>query len=1019
MTGARIPFALVGVLLLVSSATFAGSLQPVATAEPSVDDALDRQEAQTQSALRSALTEAAVEAARNPVTTPASTEFGRVLNDSNTFHDALRLRIYLAARDRLARLDGDHDGVSVTASLPATPTPDRLRTAKRRVSLSRTGPNRTQLRATVENVTLTARRDGDVVGKRSLSPTLTVPVPTLAVHDRVETFEDRLDAGPGKPGLGRRLTGKLYPLVWVRGYAQFAGTPIENVLANRHIALFTNGAVLSMQRAHFGHSDPTGRNALQTGLARTALKDVLGGIDHPATKILSEAQSRSGTDKVPAEMLNGSFTGAGGMPEETVTIGINETADRQYLRTDSNIGPLTRRVYTVDVQRRVRVEELGTTIDWPTRPGDNWTLADNETTTTTIVHNRSATPPEPDGPWHTLRTRSRLVVETDRITRTWQTPNGTRETTECRETRHAVDVLLVGRHDGGDTPDKPVDPVHESGGAIDGQNLAEVRESAISERPALSARRSESNPSSEFKDDERPSHLSRKYKERPLPEVDADSVAKRALTDGERTTNTTFVANRPGGLGRWIARDLSRLNRKVRNVSITVEKSALAMQRVNPAEELSQRLTTKRASLLGAPYQYDGIADRARIAVRKSYLDRVVAALDRQAAAYERQQSETDDRLSDEGGSSLSAIRTAFQNQKPSIGAADDGLQMRVQTAPSYLTLGPVGHDTVPAIPNGTTEHPLVAKNLNLFTVPSGDLADFFSRLLPGGKERTSLRNAAQILRAGEQAGEPKLQKDKLRSKVKAATNYLKLIAVEEFSKRELGDWDSRRAVVDDALSRWDTPATRALAMSNSSGAAEIHHLATERWDLSTRRSQRLKFSLRLAIASALNHSDARPPWKPVNEQTDRLQTATRDALSGTLKTGIANGTKEGIEAATGKSLSTLPAGMPVAPPLAPWVMTVNYWEVQVRGEYARFTVSVPYGTPDTAGARLLYVRDENAVSLDVDGDGSGERLGHTNRVDFRTHTSVAIAVPPKPRGVGDKDGNADERSAGWPRPGP
>jgi hypothetical protein len=101
-----------------------------------------------------------------------------------------------------------------------------------------------------------------------------------------------------------------------------------------------------------------------------------------------------------------------------------------------------------------------------------------------------------------------------------------------------------------------------------------------------------------------------------------------------------------------------------------------------------------------------------------------------------------------------------------------------------------------------------------------------------------------------------------------------------------------------------------------------------------------------------------------------------------------------------------------------PWVTTVNYWSVQVRGEYTRFVVSVPRGTPDTPGGRFRYVRESGSVGLDIDEDGQPERLGRTASVSFRTHTSVAIAVPPGMRGVGDVDGVMNEQSPGWPRPG-
>jgi len=53
-----------------------------------------------------------------------------------------------------------------------------------------------------------------------------------------------------------------------------------------------------------------------------------------------------------------------------------------------------------------------------------------------------------------------------------------------------------------------------------------------------------------------------------------------------------------------------------------------------------------------------------------------------------------------------------------------------------------------------------------------------------------------------------------------------------------------------------------------------------------------------------------------------------------------------------------------------------------------------------------------------VDGDGKREHLGRDERVAFETETVITVAVPAYGSGVGDVDGNADERSGTWPQPG-
>jgi len=87
-----------------------------------------------------------------------------------------------------------------------------------------------------------------------------VAVPTLAAHERTERFEERLNRGPVEgPGLGRQITASLYAMTWARGYGQYAGAPVENVLANRHVELSTNAGIVRTQRDVFGTSDPNAR----------------------------------------------------------------------------------------------------------------------------------------------------------------------------------------------------------------------------------------------------------------------------------------------------------------------------------------------------------------------------------------------------------------------------------------------------------------------------------------------------------------------------------------------------------------------------------------------------------------------------------------------------------------------------------------------------------------------------------------------------------------------------------------
>ncbi|MBX0293468.1 hypothetical protein EGH23_01070 [Halomicroarcula sp. F27] len=154
----------------------------------------------------------------------------------------------------------------------------------------------------------------------------------------------------------------------------------------------------------------------------------------------------------------------------------------------------------------------------------------------------------------------------------------------------------------------------------------------------------------------------------------------------------------------------------------------------------------------------------------------------------------------------------------------------------------------------------------------------------------------------------------------------------------------------------------------------------------------------------------------------NRTASATRTVAREALHVTVANATEHRAKQLAKKRFGeeVLPAGLPIAPWLGPvsWYATTNLWWVSVEGEYARFAVAANHGTPTTPGATTTYVRDGATVRLDVDDDDEREVLGRNERLRFRAETGVVVVVGPKPRGVGDKDGQAVETSAGWPNAG-
>jgi hypothetical protein len=983
----RVPFALVGVLLLVGSATFAGSLQVPAATQPAVDDALDETAAETQSALRSAVTDAAQAAARNPVVTPADTRFGRVLNDSNTFRESLRVRVYLTVRDRLRRLTDTTDGVRVSVRLPATSTPGALRTAKRRVSVAR-APEDAGVRATVENVTLVAERNGREVGRRTISPTVTVPVPTLFVHDRVTGFEQRLNAGPAASGLGGKLTARLYALAWTRGYAQWGGAPIGNVVANRHLAVLTNGAIREMQREHFGHSDPRTESMLGVALAHTGFTDIVGGTDNPVTAALADGMTNANFDQAPTMALEEAQSRqTGATAAETTTIGVNRTADVVFLQLLPELDRLARQTYTADVERRTTVSrEWVRVLNGSRPPRLNWSLAATNRTTETTVERRDPPEATADGRWHPLAAHSQFVEATTTVVRTWNTPNGTATTTERRRTRYAVDITLAGRHDNGTAPVRPFATVHEPGGPLGGPNLADVRSRAVEHLLA--------DPGG------------------------VDEVAQTAATDGGGTLSTTVVGDRPQELSDWLYADLASLRQRVRNVSVSVTKGELATMQANPARRLAARLDDRRTDLLDAPDTYDGVADRARIAVRRAYLDAVGRALEARASNTAERQSAFQEAVRESDDISLADLQTEYRHREPdAFESAVGAVQMRVQTSPSYLTRGALSGDDIAGIPEGTTEHPLAVRNFNAITVPYGDVADAVASAL-FGPDRVRLRTAAQTLRIDRTRLGNGVDTTALRSNVWESMVFLFERVDETLAQRGYGTAVSRSRVLNAGMSRWDSLPAEAIALTNGSAARAISHAAARRWNLSARQRDRLGLELQVIIDESLTLEEARPPQPAVSDVSETVRGMARTMTTRLVENATSEIALRGLNARTGRSLSRLPAGLPITPLPGAWFATANYWEVQVRGEYARFAVSVPRGSPVTPGGHFRYVRDGQPVEFDVDSDGAPERLGRGTRVSFRTHSSVAVAVPSGVRGVGDVDGQMDERSPGWPDPG-
>jgi len=985
----RVPFALVGVLLLVSSAMLAatGGRQP-ATHEPAVERAMERADAATATTLRRATRRAAREAARRPVTVAANGSVGRALG-SDPFRDALRLRAYLAVRRDLRTVEARSGDVTVTAGLPpvANDSTRAVRAAIERVRIERAGPNGTAIEATVSNVTFVARQNGRVVDRVTRSPSVVVASPVLVLHDRAEAFESRANAGPLEPGLGRRLTARLYALAWGRGLAQYGGAPVTNVVATRHVELLANGALLRTQRATLGATDRTGRAAVRERTASVAAADLVAGAE-TASPAVSALRRASGFREVVGRQREAS-------PAGTTRVSAATAADRTFAAfTDPATGRLARvvdRVYAAEVRTAADTRVVDHERSVGRRPSGDWTLVDVERhTDTTVRAGDGPTPATPSG-WRVLGSATREVVEIRLTRRTWRRGNETRRTTAVRRTTHAVGLAVHGRP-ARETP-APARPVPSAFGSaaspVDGPNLADVRRRV---GDSLGDR--------------------------------ADTLAVRAVDGTLEPGSRTVRGSYPPALRRIALRDLTALHREVRGTAVNLSTTNVGTLAVSPSARLASRLRERRAALLDAPERYDSVAAKASVAVRVAYLEAVISRLESAAETHRGVRSRLNDTLVAAGVGGLAHVRRVLGSRTRPVDpsaertrALGGPLAVDVGTEPAYLGVSAVERESVDR-GDGST-YPLATRNLNAFTLPYGDAADtVVGRLLDD--RRVRLSTAARTLRSTRTAGDLTGNRtlERRREVLSAAVND-SLGTVRDRLRRTLRrrgigrDRAARERLLDAAFARWETPAARGLATSNGSLSRTLARTVARRTAADP--GPGLRAALNATVTRTLADRSARPRRRPARRAANDTRTVGERLLrrgGGVAAESVAYAGTGYVEGRIGRSLGSVPAGLPVAPVPGYWFATTNAWHVTVRGEYGRLVVRSRRGRPPDG--TLSYVRDGRGVRLDVDDDGESEHLGRAERVSFDVSTTVVVVVPPGGRGVGDADGNADERSPGW-----
>lgn len=1033
---ARVPFALVGVVLLLGSLVYANAVAvrgPVQQSQ-AADAALDRAESVARTTIRVSAKRAAKRAVHNPVVVPANTSTGRTLNESDPFQDALDLRIAVAVADSLNRTRVTEGAVTARTTLSVGSNDSGRNvvgddergsdnsTAASKIQAIETQPirNGTAFRLTL-SVRSDAVRDGRVVATRTEQISVTIRLPVFAVHQRVQRYERRLGRGPvAGSGLGRQLTARLLALTEARGLAQYGGLGIENVLANRHVEVATNGVALSLQRGVFGRADPDGRPAVARAGARVGATDLL----------LAEAARRGKTSWAETILTAGNRAADGhwtldstDRATRTVEVGVNATVEAPYLSVHTGrLEQMVQTAYRATVRRQVTVtdRERGREpiLD---SPGPNWTLV-----TTTETRERQITD---RGQWRTMRqrvfgVRTRQVRVSHLERRYWTNGSAIQTTRATWADSYTVRIHHRGQYDPSlPGPDRPVRPLFTSGGLLGGPNLRDVPENA----------------------------------RLPLRRDRVDEMAHRAVADGGFSEQITVSGERPAHLQQWIARDLVALRERVRNISVEVSHRKLTSGAANPASRLAGTLRDRRARLLDAPRTYDGVADRARVAARAAFLDAVIEKLSKRAAARSERSHGLQEALQSAAPlpgidvhAATAAATDATAPEPREIPAGVGSSVVLVPDAdPAYLTLTPVGAKLTESVAAGNETTPLAARNVNVFTVPYGDVSDTLIGEFTGDRRSVSLRTAGRALvstnatlaskrldgigngsenwseRKGRSVADSNASLSELRDRRQTLrhaltdrTDRLDNGLTKQIS-HVLGDRVERqraKTIVATARNSYGGVGAVAVAATNGSYADRIALVTGQRLGLSRIERDRLSLQLRVWLRRQTAADSVSVPKQVVDETV----TTRRQVARSVLKSGVSYATEEGLSRARERlakdAFDSVLAGLPVAPVPGYWYATMNVWYVEVRGAYPSFAVTAHRGDSKNASA-IRYRRTDASVTLDIDGDGTAETLGRNRAIRFQTH-AVAFAVVPAGRsGVGDIDGNADERSGGWKCP--
>jgi len=1099
----RVPFAIVAVLLLVSAVAVVGYLETRGPGETDTDPALamDRTESAVQTALRDATASAAQQAAAEPLTLLANTSYGNALDGDRPFVSYLEALVYLETRERFADTGQRVDDVRTAVSLPPVTDNESFERALDMVDITETEPGLLELE--LDGIELVATRGGERVASRNETVRLSVPSPVLRQHDRTQAFQERLDAGITSGGsLSQRFNARTYVLGWVRGYAQYSGLPVTEVIANRHVVPSVNSALYRTQQDVFGAADPNLDNAVRRGWFCMAAKDAEGlynGYSGAGADVASDICEAS--EWVLGQRYSGALPEtpdtvellgeAPGMDQEQ-TIGVNETA-YSPLRTliagseEHSIAGAIERALTIETDIEAELTATGPEFDHtPPHPGAEPTGTERRHGGIS-VDSGTVTPGNPaaNGTYHRFTDLDIGVAVTEEQTWEWTEDGSTR--TETTEATGTVDVTGTVRLVEGETaPDLHSDRYN--------RNLSV--ESSYRQGPG-----STDEPRTVPTGFENYAGSERRITEAVLGGTDLvalegwlanrwGNVTEPGQVDlsGTRDVVLELDAGEEATLVSTVIEDISRLQQTVERINHTFQRTELIRgeDETGPVGELTAAVVEQQGAYLDREQAYESVGQQVVYEVREAYFEQLIEDLERLDEAHGAVMGELDSHLDGIDSSlddALSFLQqgvegvTGDEGGSPSLDAPEltPEITYEVSGSPTYLAGEVVTSEEVPAVEQGGNFSPLAAKNRNYLKLPydtviNGVLNTVLDALNLGGDSdaKLTLRTAGEALRAGtlaedaaaadgSYAGGEELGvlTDSLETAVDDGldefTEQMGIEIVREGYGAEpdtLFAWPPylnethaavAEAVAEAATNTTSTYSTAEAAIAVGGGNATESLVAEVSAALDDGEIERPPYAeslssseWRAVVASAVRPALDRAAANATatledtslvesldNETREALANVSSDIVRDRLDAYIDNGAFDLSEyenwVGNGSDIDTpvrVPAGLPVLPVPTMWVATMNIWDIDADGQYARFEVAANMSAPGRATS-TTYVRENTTVETEIAGES--RRLGRVEPIDFDGRSLLVVVVPPGGIGVGDRDDEDPECTETYP----